>query len=336
MVDVIIVGGGVAALSSALSLHQIGRSVKVLERESHIGGNLRGLNTLFPTFSSAAELLDELLARVAATSIEVVVNCEVVAISPSSVTTSRGETLECRCVILASGFTPFDARLKEEYGYGIYPNVYTALEVEQMFKEGTLPSGEAAPKRIALLHCVGSRDEKVCQGHCSKVCCVTGVKQAIELKRHYPQSEVYNFYMDIRMFGAGYEELYREAQIDYNIHFVRGRISEAAPTHEGKIQIKAEDTLTASPLRMSVDMMILLIGMRANDSNTTFATQAGLQQARSRFMRSRDSYLGNTLSNREGIFYAGAVTGAKNIQESIDEGAHVALEVARYLNRTNK
>ncbi len=137
--------------------------------------------------------------------------------------------------------------------------------------------------------------------------------------------------MDIRMFGAGYEELYRDAQIDYNIHFVRGRISEAAPTYGGKIQIKAEDTLTASPLRMSVDMLILIIGMRANDSNETFAQQAGLKQARSRFMLNRDHFLYNTSSNQAGIFYAGAVTAPKNIQESLDEGAHVAGAVERYL-----
>ncbi len=128
-----------------------------------------------------------------------------------------------------------------------------------------------SPRRIALLHCVGSRDEKVCQRHCSKVCCITGVKQAIELKKMFPEADVFNFYMDIRMFGAGYEELYREAQQSYNIHFVRGRISEASPMINGRIQIKAEDTLTGRPLRMSIDMLVLLAGMRANDDNAALA-----------------------------------------------------------------
>ncbi len=331
MVDVIIIGGGVAGLQSALSLHQRGVSSIVVEKESVIGGNLRNLYCLFPTFTPAGEVLDELLQQVSDAGITVMTSSEVVKMSRDSVELASGERLECRSVILASGFTPFDARIKEEYGYGIYPNVYTTLELEKMFREGTLPQGDAAPRRIALLHCVGSRDEKVCQSHCSKVCCVTGVKQAVELKKLYPQSEVYNFYMDIRMFGAGYEELYRDAQISHNIHFVRGRISEAAPTREGKIQIKAEDTLTASPLRMSVDMLILIIGMRANDSNAIFAQQANLQQAPSGFMLNRDHFLYNTSSTQEGIFYAGAITAPKNIQESIDEGAHVAGAVEKYL-----
>lgn len=90
------------------------------------------------------------------------------------------------------------------------------------------PDG-SRPKRIAFLHCVGSRDEKVCQQHCSKVCCITGVKQAMEMKQLFPDADVFNFYMDIRMFGPGYEEMYREAQQKYNIHFIRGRISEGQP-----------------------------------------------------------------------------------------------------------
>ncbi|MFR7812698.1 MAG: hypothetical protein ACLU4N_27595 [Butyricimonas faecihominis] len=84
------------------------------------------------------------------------------------------------------------------------------------------------PKRIGIIHCVGSRDEKVCNYHCSKLCCITGVKQAIELRELLPTRNLL-FYMDMRMFGPGYEEMYRDAQEKYNIKFV-GRLSEAAKT----------------------------------------------------------------------------------------------------------
>lgn len=135
------------------------------------------------------------------------------------------------------------------------------------------------------------------------------------------------------MFGPGYEELYRKAQVDHNIHFVRGRISEAAPTIDGKIQIKAEDTLTARPLKMSVDMLILIVGMRANDSNEHMARIAGLEQQPSQFMRPKDNFLNNTSSNQEGIFYAGSITAPKNIGEALNDGAHAAAAVAEYLNK---
>ena len=151
------------------------------------------------------------------------------------------------------------------------------------------------------------------------------------MKRLFPEADVFNFYMDIRMFGPGYEEMYREAQQRYNIHFVRGRISEASPTIDNRIQIKAEDTLTGRPLRMSVDMLVLLIGMRANDSNAPFAEQAGLKRAPSGFMEPRDMFLGNARSNVEGIFYAGCITAPKNIGETLNEGTVAADAAMEYL-----
>ncbi len=275
------------------------------------------------------------LNRIAASGIEVRLGAKATAVEPKCVTLATGERIECDAVALCSGFTLFDARIKEEYGYGIYDNVYTSADIERMFAEGRIEMADgSAPKRIAFLHCVGSRDEKVCQRHCSKVCCITGVKQAIELKKMFPAADVFNFYMDIRMFGPGYEELYREAQQSYNIHFVRGRISEASPMMDGRVQIKAEDTLTGRPLRMSVDMLVLLVGMRANDDNAAIAESAGLTLAPSGFMRSRDMFLDNVASERDGIFLAGTVSSPKSIGETLNEGVAAADRITEYLNLT--
>jgi heterodisulfide reductase subunit A len=165
------------------------------------------------------------------------------------------------------------------------------------------------------------------------VCCITGVKQAIELKQLFPDAEVFNFYMDIRMFGPGYEELYREAQERYNVHFVRGRISEAAETINKRIQIKAEDTLTGRPLKMGVDMLVLLIGMKSNNLNASLKVDCGLRCQDSGFMQSKDSFLHNTESNIDGIFYAGAITAPKNVAEVLNDGATAALRVKAWLNK---
>ncbi|MFR9603778.1 MAG: FAD-dependent oxidoreductase [Rikenellaceae bacterium] len=328
---VVIVGGGVAGMQTAIQLHRYGIKPIIIEKGGRLGGKVNDWYLLFPSFTPATDVVDQLREEVTKAGIECMVSSEVVELSRSSVTLSSGDVIECDAVVVASGFTLFDAKIKEEYGYGIYPNVYTTPDIERMFIEGKLPQGEDAPRRIALLHCVGSRDEKVCQSHCSKVCCITGVKQAVELKKHYPAADIFNFYMDIRMFGAGYEEMYRDAQISHNIHFVRGRISEAAPTIDNRIQIKAEDTLTARPLRMNVDMLILIVGMRANDTKEQFAECAGLTQQPSRFMKSVDHFLRNTSSGVEGIFYAGCVTAPKNIGDSLNDAMHAADAVMRYL-----
>ncbi len=330
MKKAIIIGGGVAGMQTALRLSELGIEPLLLEKEAEPGGKLRSWHALFPTFTPAEEVLTELRRRIERQKIEVRTRSEVRSVTPTSVTLADGTELACDAVVVATGFTLFDAAVKEEYGYGLYDNVYTSAEIERMLNEGRVACADGrTPARIAFLHCVGSRDEKVCQQHCSRVCCITGVKQAMEMKRLFPGADVFNFYMDIRMFGPGYEEMYREAQQQCNVHFVRGRISEAAPTLDGRIQIKAEDTLTGRPLRMSVDMLVLLIGMRANDDNATLNEE--LRRAPSGFLAPRDHFLGNIRSNVEGIFYAGTVTAPKNVGETLNEATAAADAVAEYL-----
>ena len=335
MKHVIVIGGGVAGMQCAAELATQNIKVTLLEKESDTGGKVRGWHKLFPTFTPANEVLSGLRHKIALTqNITIKTGCEATTITPHEVTLSTGESIACDAVVVATGYTLFDARIKEEYGYGIYDNVITSADLEDMFNKGDVRMKDGStPRRIAILHCVGSRDEQVCQRHCSKVCCVTGVKQAIELKQLYPAADVFNFYMDIRMFGPGYEEMYREAQQKYNVHFVRGRISEVSPNIDNRLQIKAEDTLTGRPLKMGVDMLVLLIGMKSNDHNTSLKTDCGLRCQDSGFMQAKDSFLHNTESNIEGIFYAGAITAPKNVAEALNDGATAALSVKAWLNR---
>ena len=333
MKHIIIIGGGVAGMQCASELAQQGVRVTILEKEADTGGKVKNWHKLFPTFTPASDVLSGLRHKIAkADNITIKTGCEATQVTPNSVRLASGEELACDAVVIATGYTLFDARIKEEYGYGIYDNVITAADLEEMFNKNDVRLADGrVPRRIAILHCVGSRDEKVCQRHCSKVCCVTGVKQAIELKQLFPSADVFNFYMDIRMFGPGYEEMYREAQQKYNVHFVRGRISEVSPTIDNRLQIKAEDTLTGRPLKIGVDMLVLLIGMRANDMNTTLETDSGLQRQASGFMQPKDAFLGNAESNVEGIFYAGAITAPKNVAEVLCDGATAALRVSDWL-----
>ena len=335
MKHVIVIGGGVAGLKCAAELARGGVKVTLLEKDERAGGKLLGWHRLFPTFTPASEVLEPLLGEIGSSDmITLRTGCEAAGVTAQSVKLASGEELACDAVVIATGFTLFDAKVKEEYGYGLYDNVVTSADLERMFAEGEvkLHNGRR-PERIAILHCVGSRDEKVCQRHCSKVCCVTGVKQAIELKRLFPQSEIFNFYMDLRMFGPGYEEMYREAQREYNIHFVRGRISEVSPMMNSRLQIKAEDTLTGRPLKIGVDLLVLMVGMKANDSNAVLAAcVGGLQMQPSGFMQPLDPFGGNVCSHADGIFYAGAVTAPKNVCESLGDSAAAACAVLRRLS----
>lgn len=333
---VVIVGGGPAGMQTALELKARGLEPVIVERDIELGGKVRGWHKLFPSFTNADEVMRPISERIKSERIRCFLGQEVRHIAPDGVTLRSNERILGEAVVVATGFSLFDAHRKQEYGYGLYNNVITSVDLERMMNSGKVMLADGSePQRIAILHCVGSRDEKVGQHHCSKVCCITGVKQAIELKRMFPTADVFNFYMDIRMFGPGYEELYREAQQRYNVHFVRGRISEAAETIDQRIQIKAEDTLTGRPLRMTVDMLVLLVGMSPNYENEELSASSGLALAPNGYFRANDSFLGAVRSNIDGIFYVGAATAPKSLADTLAEASMTASAVAEYVNNKN-
>jgi heterodisulfide reductase subunit A len=182
-----------------------------------------------------------------------------------------------------------------------------------------------------MVHCVGSRDEKTGNLYCSKLCCVTAVKQAIEIREIIPGCQVFCFYMDMRMGGAYYEELYREAQEKWGVNFIRGKVSEASENIEGKIIIKVEDTLAGRPLKMEVDMLVLMAGMEISEGGKEIARKAGLTTGENRFFSPSDHHYANNRSNIEGVFYAGTCTAPMNITDTISHARAAATEVINYL-----
>ena len=252
-------------------------------------------------------------------------------------------TLQVGNVILATGYDVFDARRIPQYGFGRLANVFTALEFERLVNAAgptggkvVLRDGVTEPKSVAIVHCVGSRDQNYNE-YCSKVCCMYSLKFAHLLHERLPGVEVYNFYIDMRTPGKGYEEFYHRL-LHEGTHFIRGRVAEVTdaarmPGEEGKLIVQAEDTLIGKQRRVPVDMVILSAGLQARHDSREITKLFGMGCDFDGFFIERHPKLDPVATMTEGIFIAGACQGPKDIPDSVAQGAAAAARVAGLINR---
>ena len=335
--SVVVIGGGTAGMEAAGRLAREGYSVTLIEKGEEFGGHLRDWYHLFPDRRSSDEVLAYLNNQVSHQNIRLLKGQRVTGFQRKGnefiVSTGGGDTINADALLLATGFDLFKSQRKEEYGYGIYDNVITSADLEMMFRKKDLRLANGIiPERVGFLHCVGSRDEKVGNIYCSKLCCVTAVKQAIEVRKMIPSGKVFCFYMDMRMGGALYEELYKEAQEKYSVSFIRGKVSEVAVNINDRLVAKVEDTLAGRPLKMELDMLVLMAGMEMSEDGIKLADGAKLKRGENRFFQPADHHFGTNIGNMKGVFYAGACTAPLNITETISHARSAVTEIVNYLN----
>ncbi|MCX7863410.1 MAG: FAD-dependent oxidoreductase [Bacteroidales bacterium] len=334
--DVVVIGGGIAGLEASTALHNLGHHVILIEKKDILGGHVALWDKLFPNNKNASSIIHYLKDHLPQ-NLTILLSTEITNISKRNnsffIETNFHQTIETKSVLVATGYDVFNAHLKEEYGYGIYDNVITSAELEEMFKNNKpiLTKQGKEPSRIGFVHCVGSRDRKINNLYCSKVCCVTAVKQAIEIRQKLPFSETYCFYMDLRMYGLNFEELYNESQEKYGVTFIRGRLSEASETIDGKIIIKVEDTLLGRPLKMTMDMLVLMVGMVPSAGTSFLINKLDLLSNNGHFIASSDEHLLANYTNVNGVFVAGTASSPKSIDDTFADARSAVLAIHQYL-----
>ena len=246
----------------------------------------------------------------------------------------KTEEVEVGNIILATGSQPFDARRIPYYGYGVYPNVYTALEVERLVNASGPTGGEVVlrdgrtPKSVAIVHCVGSRDENT-NRWCSRVCCMYSLKLAHLIKEH-TGADIFNFYIDIRTPGKGFEEFYQKL-LNERVHFVRGRVAEVTdwaldPSEENKLVIRVEDTLAGIVRRIPVDMVVLSTGLEPQADAEQVRRLFNITCASGGFFLERHPKLAPVSTFTDGIFLAGCCQGPKDIPDTVAQAGAAAAE----------
>jgi heterodisulfide reductase subunit A len=242
---------------------------------------------------------------------------------------------EVGAIIIATGYDPFDPHLLPQYGYGICENVITNLQFERLASPSGPTRGEillkdgTAPKGIAFLHCIGSRDENA-NVYCSRVCCMASMKQA-HLAKERTGAEIYEFYIDINAFGKGYQEFYKRVR-EEGIYFIRGKGSEIFK-RDGRLVVAAEDTLLGAPLEISVDMVVLGTGLTARQDAEKVAQVFAISQSADRFFMESHPKLRPVSTSVDGIFLAGCCQGPKDIPDTVAQASAAAAEVMSLASR---
>jgi heterodisulfide reductase subunit A len=335
----IVVGGGVAGIHAALDVADAGFPVFVIEKDDHLGGRAIGLSRTFPLMEYADELLgpgiSALLEHPRAT---VMLNSRLVDVQgyvgnfEAVIETMAGDTLGTRkvqagAIIIATGYDPFDARLKPELGYGAYPQVITALEFEALASEQGVTGGQILvdgrePRDVVFIKCVGSRDRTVGNPYCSRVCCMYTAKQAHLVQQKLPAANVTVLYMDVRAHGKGFEEYYdlvRETGVNYR----RGNPAEVNRRGD-RVVVRAEDTLLGEFVELEADLVVLATGMVPRPETGEVARLLKLSQSADGFLLEAHPKLRPVDTASDGIFLAGCAQGPKDITDTIAQAKAAA------------
>ncbi|MEN6437903.1 MAG: NAD(P)-binding protein [Syntrophobacter sp.] len=238
-------------------------------------------------------------------------------------------------IIVATGFDTMDPAGLVNYGYGRFDEVYTGLEFERLNNavgptggQILMKNGEK-PSSIAIVHCVGSRDVNY-HAYCSRVCCMYALKYGHLIKEKVGHNtKVYNFYIDMRCYGKGYEEFYRRLQ-EEGIEFIRGKPAEirreATGSGEQKLIVVSEDTLIGKRRRIPVDMAILCTAMEARKNAPDVARVFGINQGGDGFFLEEHPKLGPVSTATDGIFLAGTCQSPKDIPDTVSHASGAAAQ----------
>jgi len=243
-------------------------------------------------------------------------------------------------IIVATGADVFDPSSLPSYGYGKYPNVITSLEFERLINAGgpsgghlIRPADKQIPKRVAFIQCVGSRTDRNGRLYCSNVCCMNSIKDSLLIREHWPETEIYIFYVDIRAYGKGFEDLYTRAKKE-GVMFIRGlpaEIIEDRRTHN--LWLVGENTLQKELYKTNVDMVILSIGLEPRKDSEIIQRLLTLSKTQDGFFMEAHPKLRPVDAATGGIFFAGCAEGPKDIKDSVTQASAAAARAGILMSK---
>lgn len=325
----LVLGGGIAGLQAALDFADAGFTTTLVERLPHLGGHLAKWQRTFPTLQPVSELLEPMLARVGGHArITVHTGAELLSVQGYignflADVKIDGQVIQVPAgvIVVATGFEPFDAHLKPEFGYGVYPQVITTPDFENL-AAGEIKVNGRPPEKVAFIQCVGSRDPAGGHPYCSRVCCMVTAKQAQTVREKLPNADITVFYMDVRTFGKGFEEFYDNVR-EQGVLYRRGNPSEIIRRGE-RVVVRVEDTLLGEAIEHEADLVVLAVGMTPRASTPAVSTLLKLARSPDGFFMEAHPKLRPVDTAMAGVFLAGCCQGPKDITETVAQARAAA------------
>ena len=246
--------------------------------------------------------------------------------------------VKVKTVVLATGFKLFDPLMIPRYGFGLYKNVITSMQMERElaptrpFNTVLRPGDGKVPDKIAYVLCTGSRDASVGNPICSQICCMYSIKQAQLLMGTLPMADVTIYYINIRSFGKGFEEFYQQAK-GMGVNFVKGKIGKISEKENGNLMLRYEDINEGIVKEAEHDMVILSVGVLPNQDAAKLFKAEELKLDTYKFISQSDSLESPSKTSIDGVFVAGTASGPMDIPDSILSAGAASSEAISYLIR---
>jgi heterodisulfide reductase subunit A len=351
--NVLVIGGGIAGMTAALELADAGNTVYLVEKNDHLGGNLARVDLTAPYLYSARDLLTERITRVMDhKKIQVYLQSKLTdltgfignfkatiqMVNGKPVENNKPVIVEIGNVVVCTGYKEFDASRIVHYGYGKLPNVIISFELEKMIRAGRIETREGKiPKYVAIIHCVGSRNQEF-HTYCSRVCCMTALKYAHEIKSANPSCYISDIYIDMHAFGKGHEDFYRRSSEAKTLFLMyekddRPVIHKASPKDDCEMLIEVNEKLSGELIEIPADLVILMVGMEAREDSQEIARIVNISQDKDGWFIESHPKLEPVATTTDGVFIAGTCVAPKDIPDTV---AQARAAAARILARIAK
>ncbi len=328
----LVIGGGVSGMTAALSLANQGFKVRIVEKESELGGMLRHLHKLYPTMQDASEGISCIVNKLKSNeNIEVLTSTVVKQVKgfignfEVTVQKGNGETASfgAGTIIVATGAVNFEPA--GMYGYKQFDNVITQLQLEQLLKTGQLKK----PEKVVMIQCVGAREEKG-RTYCSRICCMTALKNALLIKELHPESEVYILFRDLETYGREYEKYYSDARGKF-IQFVKYSLEkppEVTSWRDRKLMIRFYDASLESKIEIDADLIVLSTPLVPQDNAKEISQILKVPLGSDGFFFEAHVKLRPIDFATDGIYVCGTSHSPKDTAESVTQALGVASRAA--------